>query len=817
MNNLLSRVLTFCVIFHLTPISIASAADAFFNDALLRKGRNQHTATLLADGRVLIAGGNEALTNAPFSSVEIYDPVTRTTQTTGSLATPRAGHLAVLLPNKKVLVAGITSTAEVYNPATGVWADATPQGDPFVADSCTLLDNGNVLVIGGTDPNSHTSMAKLYHPQTNSWTSTASLTSAYRTSSATLLKDGRVLVAGGSDNETNSATTASEIYNPASGTWSPSNPLLTPRKSPVTRLLPNGEVLALGGDAADIPTAEVFNPADGSWTVTGSLTKPRFGFATVSLKNGSVLVTGGFQDTNSTPILSSSEIYDPASGIWKRVDSMNTLRCLHQATALPDGSVLITGGWGYRNPSAQGDFDHGIRRSERYKAVAGKWSEIAPMSNRRQGHTATRLANGNILVTGGSGDIPIEIHGHLTGPISSAEVLNPTKGIWSNAGSMNSMAGENIAIPMTNGNLIALHPFGGTSSIYQSQTASWLTARPVPSFSTKIAGVLLPNGKILATGNSNGSSQLYDPKTELWIATSKGGPKTNHTATLLSNGKVLTVENNFENNHCHIYDPATDKWTATASPAGPRYQHSTCLLPSGKVIICGGLGYDNLPLTSVEIYDPATGRWSAAQPTNKARRFPSLVNLGSNKILITGGTDPETSNTAEIYDETAGTWTPTAPMLKARTDFAVTSLPGGKILVTGGVDASILSSVEIFELPAPEIVVEYPKRIALTDGIAKVNFKSVKIGKKGIAKIFTIRNTGTANLSGLSISKGKAGKKNYTVGPLGKTTLAPGDSTNFRVTFKPLTKGTFDAGLFIRCNDADESPFDIDLTGKGTK
>ena len=114
----------------------------------------------------------------------------------------------------------------------------------------------------------------------------------------------------------------------------------------------------------------------------------------------------------------------------------------------------------------------------------------------------------------------------------------------------------------------------------------------------------------------------------------------------------------------------------------------------------------------------------------------------------------------------------------------------------------------------PEISVEQPPRAGLTDGKSKRSFGTVKIGKSGTAKIFTIRNTGTGVLTGLSVGKNGGDKNDFQIGKLGKTTLAPGASTTFKVTFKPRAQGKRNATLRIGSNDADENPFDIKLTGR---
>jgi hypothetical protein len=103
------------------------------------------------------------------------------------------------------------------------------------------------------------------------------------------------------------------------------------------------------------------------------------------------------------------------------------------------------------------------------------------------------------------------------------------------------------------------------------------------------------------------------------------------------------------------------------------------------------------------------------------------------------------------------------------------------------------------------------------DGKATKSFGTVKIGNSSAAKTFTIRNTGTAWLKGLSISKTGPDRKDFVITNLTKISLAPGASTTFKVRFTPQKEGQFNAAIHIKSNDATENPFDIELTAIGEK
>jgi len=117
-------------------------------------------------------------------------------------------------------------------------------------------------------------------------------------------------------------------------------------------------------------------------------------------------------------------------------------------------------------------------------------------------------------------------------------------------------------------------------------------------------------------------------------------------------------------------------------------------------------------------------------------------------------------------------------------------------------------------VPAPEIAVEEPAGTNLVDDSAALAFGSSEVGSP-VVKTLTVRNTGTVNLTGLAVSRSGANASEFALGVLGSTTLAPGTSTTFTVIFTPTAAGARSAALQIASNDADENPFDINLSGTG--
>ena len=322
----------------------------------LNVARDYQTATLLSNGKVLVASG---ATNGPqafqypqITSSELYDKATGTWTLTGSLTDARVLHTAALLLNGQVLVAGgwpnhthtggALATAELYDPATGNWTPTGSMNIRRVYHTETSLFDGRVLVVGCfTD--GFTNTAELYDPATGNWSFTGSTnTPRFGFHTATLLPNGMVLVAGGYDTNGHISANA-ELYDPAMGNWTTTGSLNTARHSHTATLLANGKVLIAGGTNGGIlASAEVYDPATGNWTPTGSLNVARWRHTATPLSDGKVLVAGGMNGGSTS--FASAEIYDPATGTWTVTGSLNNGRGLHTATLLSGGIVLVAGG-----------------------------------------------------------------------------------------------------------------------------------------------------------------------------------------------------------------------------------------------------------------------------------------------------------------------------------------------------------------------------------------------------------------------------------------------------------------------------------------
>ena len=333
------------------------SANSWIATGNLNVARAGHTATSLPDGKVLVAGGvNRSSTGyVSLDSAELYDPATRSWTFTGSLTRPRAGHTATLLANGKVLVVGGSSgtesgmTAELYDPVTGNWSSTGSLNTSRVAFTTTLLATGKVLVAGGVDVSDQAlASAELYDPSTGTWTFTGDLITARFDHTATALLDGKVLVASGLIDDDDLygpvMTVDAELYDPFTGAWSSASSLKWFRWGHTATRLLDGNVLIAGGSYETVP-AELFDPVTGTWQDVGDMKEGTWGHTATLLSDGGVIVVGGGAVARPWPIIAATESYEPATATWMDSGTLNVARSSHTATLLPDGTVLVAGGY----------------------------------------------------------------------------------------------------------------------------------------------------------------------------------------------------------------------------------------------------------------------------------------------------------------------------------------------------------------------------------------------------------------------------------------------------------------------------------------
>lgn len=290
-----------------------------------------------------------------------------------------------------------------------------------VSHTATLLQSNKVLMVGSY-PWSNTPLllrADLYDPETGAFTALGS-TESRAGHTATLLPNGNVLLAGAVP----PAYTINELYDAASGTFTAAAPLLTGREQHTATLLKSGKVLLVGGwgastttGSATLSSAELYDPVAGTFSATGSLATARNDHTASLLPDGRVLIVGGWSGSVTTgggysgTAVAASEIYDPATGTFSVTAPLATGRARHAAATLNDGKILIVGGSNSRDPSKQVAEPTPLASAELYDPATGSFSAAPPMKVPRWSPTATVLADGQVMVVGGNA---AGLNGHET-------------------------------------------------------------------------------------------------------------------------------------------------------------------------------------------------------------------------------------------------------------------------------------------------------------------------------------------------------------------------------------------------------------------
>lgn len=672
------------------------ALDACLPASASCAARAGHTATRLADGTVLIAGGASTRSGersfSPLNAAEIYDPTTKTWTPTGSLVDARFGHTATLLAGAgcsgdqraewcgRVLIAGgrgtdgALATAELYDPRSRKWrsclpAEArsdcpAPMSTPRKGHAATLLHDGNVLVAGGAG-----NSAERFDPESGTWTRTGQDMKAARTdATATLLSDSRVFVVGG-------GSSSSEFYDPASDTWNLAPGVLHLERSGHTAtVLKNGTVLVAGGrpeGGGATSTAELYLPVEGRWERTGSMTLARSGHAAAKLLTDEVLVSGA----------GTAELYDSATGTWARTGSPARQLppeegepVFHTATLLDDGTVLATGGLervtntGTYLPLAVAEI------FDRTSAGPGPFvSEVEPRFGSVEGGNAVEV----------------------TGTALSALV-----GVF--------FGGERADVQFgTDNRIVVLAPPHEAGSVDLAVVTRVGRAHAGSYRYSNRAGAWNPTGDLINGRYATTSTLLDGPECR-----SEGAPS--YCGKVLAAGGTSSFRpGSGDEAHAtaEMYDPKAGSWTATGSLAVARYGHTATLLANGRVLVVGGAsGGGGLGEVKAEVFDAETGTWSDAGSlaTGRFAHTATLLDGPScrsssrpaycGKVLVAGGTTTYSGRpalaSAELFDPTLGTatelpmpagaWGGTGDLAIPRGDHTATLLPNGKVLVVGG-------------------------------------------------------------------------------------------------------------------------------------
>ena len=556
--------------------------------------RVRHTATKLKNGNVVIAAGERSVYNNPSQardvlSVDSFNPTSNTFHPAGRLVGVHSGTTATLLPTGKVLFVGgvgASQSAELYDPDAEI-------STPWVAllhgrayHTATLLDEDHVLITGGCD----STETETIEISTRSVELSGSLLEKRSEHTASLLPDKRVLLVGGQAD--------AEIFDLETELSTPTA-IDASRAAPTTVALPSGEVLVLGGGRN---TIEHFDHKSDTWSVSAATLETLQYMTATVLATGEVLIVGGIDDQPTA--LNTAVLYDPMTRSLASVGSTKKSRHGHTATLLDDNRVLITGGEGVTSKATA--------TAELYDPNSHSFSLVNPGEepNESIGQTATLLPTGRVLLTGGA-----------TGGCRTGQIWDTASRTTTDTDSMVESRAGHAATPLRDGTVLIT---GGRD---------W--------------------GRALST------TEIYVEKPggvgEFRVAPSMEHARFNHTATLLPSGQVLLAGGE-DSGVAELYDPSTGQMRRAGEMLQVRYNHGASVLSSGWVLLAGGTdeGGDT-PVESAELYDPETSTFhEVAWSTGIGGATRTAVDRAGNAFIAGPGAGIVLSETLEFVSPLGG-------------------------------------------------------------------------------------------------------------------------------------------------------------------
>ena len=566
----------------------------------------------------------------------------------------------------------------------------------------------------------------------------------------------------------------------------------------------------------------------GSFVPTGSMTQPRYSQSSTLLNNGKVLIAGGQSAVignsgtlfYSTPILlSSAELYDPATGTFTTTGSMTNARGGHTETLLSNGKVLVAGG------------DSAGTTAELFDPTAGTFTVTGSMALARTGASAVLLQNGKVLLLGGNATSTL------------TELYDPATGLFTATGRLTTARTGQTATLLSNGKVLVAGGTNGGSSLLSvelydpaagtfSLTASMTTARSGQT------ATLLQNGKVLvlAGDTTEASAEIYDPSTSTFAATGnlllgRTGP----TASLLHNGEVLVaggfgIEPAFFDflSEAELFDPTTGIFAATANLTSKRHNDAATVLSNGFVLVTGGDSYnincqggapyqcgDN-GITNAELYipiavlpgslafpDQVVSSSSTSQSVTLTNNSSAAVNVTSVAIGGTNASDFTQTNNCVGSVASGGSCTVNITFAPAAAGRSTASLTIVTSLAANGIAVSLSGTGDAAT-----------RTVSLAPG--SLTFAGQVVGAASASQPLTVTNTGNAALTISDVSFSGANASDYAETDNCVGSLAPGAACTVNVTFKPTATGTRTATLAVADNAmSPASPQTVSITGTG--
>lgn len=550
---------------------------------------NEHSTApgfLLEDGRALVMPGIELFNGVDPSTSgipEIFDPVLETWTACEPLDSDIWTNwtTATLLADGRVLVTGGIDVPLGYffDTTTLTWSVAPPMKYSRIEHTATLLADGRVLIAGGIGegpgvPMPDRLIAEIFDPKTDQWSEAGTMKARHTLHLAHLLVDGRVMLLDGINSEV-------EFFDPSLVQWDLGPSFFyneySDRTDFAVATLPDAGVLLVGGYVAENVEMEslYYSLSEDEWSPAGKMKTSRDSLTAMPLKDGRVLITGGasiYEQSNPNP-LTSAELYARDSSAWKPLPNHEEKPNSYTATRLLDGRVLL-GGWS-TNP--KGSFI--------FSADTNTFRETAPMLSDRNHAAATLLADGRVMALGGTDTNTLET-------LRSVEIFDPSMETWSAGPSMNAVHALPVAALLANGRVLVADEAQNDSGefpspeVFDPQLGTWTTIETFPSSIACTGIAALPDGRAAVSGYKfdDGDSILVtidvaDQSGEELLMPELYSFMPSILMTL-ANGQVLVVSYSLQS-RVGLFDPFEQQWQflGTSNIVPPMAQ-----LPSGNVL-----------------------------------------------------------------------------------------------------------------------------------------------------------------------------------------------------------------------------------------
>lgn len=540
---------------------------------------------------------------------------------------------------------------------------AAAMSDARDGPGLALLTNGNVLAVGGKSDAGVLSSAEVYSTLENRWFAAASLSVARHTPTTVVLRDGTVLVTGGSD--ATAPLASAERFDPEMNAWSNAGPMTRPRLLHTVTVLPDGRALAVGGQTtgfASTSTCEIYDPVANSWSPVTNASAAHDDAAAVLIDGGVLVITG----TNSADRV---ELYDPVANAWtQKASPPSVLGGAVTATLLHDGRVFV---W---DRTATYLYDLGTNG----------WTATSPPPQRLGNNTATLLADGRVLITGGDG---AGINRN------DVQLYDPANDQWSLHAPLAVPRSDHAAVLLPTGRVLVVGgdiPFTTTELIdYFRPTLSVVAALPFAAM--RPAATALGDGRVLVAGGSASPMRAatFDPGAS--TATPVGdmlAPRASPSAVLLSSGQALVAGGATS----ELFDPMTNMFVASSALFTGRGEAALATAADQSVLVVGG--NNGACVSSPERFSPQTGLWAPLLNPPTAACEPTLTLLKSGALHLGGD-----GRFANLLSD--GSWLSVGTTVASLRSHASSLLPDGRVLHTGGRDGSSLVALDTSFFYAP--------------------------------------------------------------------------------------------------------------------